>query len=110
MNSVFLDSSMPVNTNKHHFNQFLKGVFTICIVLNKYNENSPQFADEIVAQTPIPATILYFNLIDPNLLESQCFNHNVKAIYHFISREKKVKTYLLIIISLGKFLTRLCRY
>lgn len=90
MNSVFLDSSMPVNTNKHYFNQFLRGIFTICIVLNKYNENSPNFADEVIQQTPIPATILYLNSIDPDLIESQCFNPNVKAIYHFISKDKKV--------------------
>ncbi len=103
---------MPVNTNKHNFNQFLRGVFTICIVFNKYNENSPQFAEEVVAQTPIPATIIYFNLIGPNLLESQCFNQNVKAIYHFISKEKKVRVVVINIIKLllGKFLTRLCRY
>jgi hypothetical protein len=90
MNSVFLDSSMPVNTNKHYFNQFLKGMFSVCIVLNKYNDNSPKFADEVIQQTPIPATIIYLNSIDPEILESQCFNQNVKAIYHFISKENKV--------------------
>jgi len=89
LNSVFLDSSMPVNTNKHNFNQFIRGVFNICIVLNKYNDNSPNFAAEAVEQTPIPVTIINFNIIDPELLESQCFNQNVKALYHFNSKEKK---------------------
>jgi hypothetical protein len=90
MNSVFLDSSMPVNTNKHYCNQFLKGAYTICITMNKFQDHSPQFAKDIIEQVPIPATIIYFDTTDPNLLEFHCFNPNVKGIYHFISKDKKV--------------------
>jgi hypothetical protein len=89
INSVFLDSSMPVGTNRHFSNQFLKGVYTICIVVREYINNSPQFARDIIEQTPIPATIIYFNITDSDLMEYHCFNPNVKAIYHFISRDKK---------------------
>ncbi len=91
MNSVFLDNEMPVNTNKHYFNQFLKGVFNICICSNTFKDNSPQFAREIIDNTPIPATILYFELIDTELLQYHCFSPNTKAIYHFISKETKPK-------------------
>ena len=89
MNSVYLDNEMPVNTNKHYMSQFLKGVYNICICSNKFKENAPQFAHEIVDNTPIPATLIYFDCIDAELLQSHAFNSNSKAIYHFISKENE---------------------
>jgi hypothetical protein len=93
MNSTFLDKEMPVNTNKHFFNQFLRGVFSICICSNSFNENSPNFAKDIIDNVPIPANIIYFDTIDAKLLEYHCFNTNTKAIYHFLSKELKGSFY-----------------
>lgn len=86
---------MPVNTNKHYSHQFLKGVYTVCISSNKFKENIQNSAREVVDQTPIPTTIIYFDTIDPVLLEFHCFNSNVRAIYHFISKKKR-KSFLII--------------
>lgn len=94
MNSVFLDNEMPVNTNRHYASQFQKGVYTIAITCNQFKENSPNFAKEILEETSIPATIIYFNTIDTDDLEFQCFHANTRAIYHFISKEKKVNKYI----------------
>ncbi len=89
MNSVFLDNEMPVNTNKHFSNCFLKGIFNICISSLDFKNNSPQFSTEIVDQSPIPCTIIYFDCNRADILQSHSFNKNTKAIYHFISTEKK---------------------
>jgi hypothetical protein len=91
MNPTFLDKEMPVNTNKHFSFQFLKGVYNICVVNNKYKENSPNFAYELVEKSPIPVTLIYFDCIDSELLEYHCFNSNVRSLYHFVNNEKKVK-------------------
>lgn len=91
MNSVFLDNEMPVNTNKHYSNCFLKGTINICISSTEYKQNSPQFSIELVDQSPIPCTIIYFDCVSSKLLENHCFNKNTKAIYHFISNENKQK-------------------
>jgi hypothetical protein len=91
MNSVFLDNEMPVNTNKHYNNQFHKGVYNICICSTTFKENSPQFSKELLDDSPIPATIIYFDVIDTDLLQYHCFNPNTKAIYHFIAKENKTK-------------------
>lgn len=89
MSSVFLDNEMPVNTNRHYCKQFLKGVYNICITSNKFQDDSPNFAKDILENTPIPVTIIYFDTIDKNILDYHCFHQNTKAIYHFISKEKK---------------------
>lgn len=80
---------MPVNTNKHYSSQFLKGVYTVCICSDEFKSNSPDFARDVVDSSPIPATIIYFDTLSSDLLEYHCFNPNSKAIYHFISHEKK---------------------
>jgi len=90
MSAIFLDSEMPVNTNKHFCAQFLKGSYTICITSSKFEENSPNFAEEILENTPIPATIIYFDTISKSNLEFHCYHSNTKAIYHFIAANKKV--------------------
>jgi len=89
INSVFLDNEMPVNSNRHFMKQFLKGVHTVCITSNKFKENSPNFARDVLNNIPIPATIIYFDAIDSELLEYHCYSSNVKAIYHFITKEHK---------------------
>ena len=81
---------MPLNTNKHFFNQFLKGSSPIVICNPKYEGNSDNYAELIVDSSPIPATIVYFNAIDENLLNFHYFNANTKSIYHFVSNENKV--------------------
>ena len=91
MNSVYLDNEMPVNTNRHYMGQFVKGVYNICITSNKFKENASAFQKDIVDNTPIPATIIYFDCIDSELLQYHCFNANTKAIYHFISKEKEAE-------------------
>lgn len=93
INSTFLDNEMPVNSNKHYTSQFVKGVFNICICCNEYKDNSPNFAKEVIDLSPIPPTIIYFDTIDADLLESHCFNSNVKAIYHLISNTNKVRDF-----------------
>lgn len=90
INTTYLDSEMPVNTNKHFYFQFLKGVYNFCIVNTVYKNNSPQFAEEIIKSSPIPITIIYFDAIEPKMLEKQCFDYNVRSIYHLISNENKV--------------------
>ena len=46
-NSIYLDKEMPVNTNNHFYNQYLKNNYQICIINLEYSEKSPNFAKEI---------------------------------------------------------------
>lgn len=85
---------MPLNTNKHFYNQFLKGTCPIMICSPKYNDHSEQYGELIVDSSPIPVTIIYFNTIDENLLNFHYFNANTKSIYHFISNNLKVRKYI----------------
>ena len=64
-NSTFLDKEMPLNT-----------------------ENSPNYAKEIVNNTPIPISIIYFDCTDSRLLEFHSYHINTRAIYHFISNKE----------------------
>ena len=88
-NSIFLDKEMPINTNLHFYNQYLKGIFPICIANIEYNEKSPNFCKEIIKNCPIPITIILFDSFDKNLLEFLAYNSNVRSIYHFISDKEK---------------------
>ena len=81
---------MPLNTNKHFYSQFLKGNCPIVISSPKYNDQSEKYSEILVDNSPIPATIIYFDTIDENLLNFHFFNANIKSIYHFISFENKV--------------------
>ena len=83
---------MPESTNHHYCAQFVKGNYPICITSNTFKQDSANYAIEAVNKTPIPATIIYFDCIDKDLLEKHCFNVNTKAIYHFISNDLKVNT------------------
>ena len=87
-NSTFLDKEMPLNTNNHFYNSFLKGNIPICIVNSSYAENSPNYAKEIVNNTPIPISIIYFDCTDSRLLEFHSYHINTRAIYHFISNKE----------------------
>lgn len=89
LNSVYLDREMPVNTNLHFYNQFIKGKYNIIIANTEYSSNSPQFAKEIVANCPIPTAIIYFNCFSNELLHDHSYNQNTRCIYHFISIETK---------------------
>lgn len=91
INSIFLDSEMPLGTNRHYASQFVKGVYTTCVTNTTYNQNTPNYSKEILNQTPIPVTIIYFDTLDSSLLEYHCFHPNVKAIYHFLSTDNKQK-------------------
>jgi hypothetical protein len=88
-----LDPEMPLNTNKHFYSQFQKGSCPIVIVSPKYVEASDQYGEIIVDTCPIPATIVYFDTIDENLLNFHYFNANTRSIYHLISKENKVNYY-----------------
>jgi len=81
---------MPINTNKHNSQQFLKGVYNICIVGTKYNEESSNYSKDLHDSCPIPPVIIFYETIDADVLEHQnTYNTNIKAIYHFISFESK---------------------
>ena len=86
-NSIYLDKEMPVNTNNHFYNQYLKNNYQICIINLEYSEKSPNFAKEILENTKIPLTIIYFDCYSKELLEYHSFHPNTRAIYHFISNK-----------------------
>lgn len=93
-NSVFLDREMPVNTNNHFYNQFLKGSVPICIVNNTYTGRSKQFGRTALEEAQLPITIVYFDIEDQKLLEYHAFHINTRAIYHLISdKERFMKNY-----------------
>ena len=89
-NATFLDPEMPINTNRHFFNQFQKGNCPIVIASPKYNDNSYQYSELLVETSPIPATVVYFDTINEALLNSHYFNANTRSLYHFIANENKV--------------------
>lgn len=92
--SSFLDNEMPVNTNLHFYTSFLRGSIPICIVNTSYSSNSPNFAKEIINNSPIPISIIYFDCTSPSLLEYHSYHMNTRAIYHFIrDRESFISDY-----------------
>ena len=90
-NATYLDPEMPLNTNKHFFSQFQKGNCPIVICSSKYVEQSEQYAELIIDNSPIPVTIIYFDTVDENLLNFHFYNANTKSIFHFVTNENKVK-------------------
>ena len=86
-NSIYLDKEMPLNTNTHFYNQYLKNNYQICIVNLEYSEKSKNYAKEIIENTKIPITIIYFDCFSLELLEYHSFHPNTRAIYHFISNK-----------------------
>jgi hypothetical protein len=86
-----MDSEMPLTTNKHYCSQFLKGAYNICISCKEFK--GEDLVSEAVEKSPIPVTIIYLDTTDSKLLENHSFNINVKAIYHIISNEKKVRCF-----------------
>lgn len=92
--SVFLDPEMPVNTNKHNSQQFLKGNFKICIINDKYNKNSPDYPRELADECPISPVIIYYETINLELLKyHHQYHSNIKTIYHFMTNDSKQKFY-----------------
>ena len=86
-NSIYLDKEMPLNTNIHFYNQYLKNNYQICIINLEYSEKSKNYAKEILENTKIPITIIYFDCFSLELLEYHSFHPNTRAIYHFISNK-----------------------
>ena len=86
-NSIYLDKEMPLNTNTHFYNQYLKNNYQICIVNLEYSDKSKNYAKEIIENTKIPITIIYFDCFSLELLEYHSFHPNTRAIYHFISNK-----------------------
>jgi hypothetical protein len=78
---------MPINTNNHFANNFIKGNFKICIANKTFNSPSPNFVDNIIETSPIPVSVIYFDFLDAKLLNDHCFRMNIKSIHHFISFE-----------------------
>jgi hypothetical protein len=86
-NSIYLDREMPINTNIHFYNQYLKNNYQICVVNLEYSEKSQNFAKDILDNTKIPITIIYFDCCSLELLEYHSFHPNARAIYHFMSNK-----------------------
>ena len=86
-NSIYLDKEMPLNTNTHFYNQYLKNNYQICIINTEYSEKSKNYAKEIIDNTKIPITIIYFDCYSLELLEYHSFHPNTRCIYHFISNK-----------------------
>ena len=86
-NTIYLDKEMPLNTNNHFYSQYLKNVYQICIINIEYSERSKNFAKEILDNTKIPITIIYFDCFSQSLLEYHSFHPNTREIYHFISNK-----------------------
>jgi hypothetical protein len=78
---------MPINTNIHFYNQYLKNNYQICVVNLEYSEKSQNFAKDILDNTKIPLTIIYFDCCSLELLEYHSFHPNARAIYHFMSNK-----------------------
>ena len=92
--STFLDREMPLNTNNHFYNQYMKGNFPIIVVNNEYSSNSENYAKKLCDHSPIMPTIIFFNCFDISLLEYLSYHPNVKSIYHFIIKQEDfVKEY-----------------
>ena len=86
-NTIYLDKEMPINTNNHFYSQYLKNTYQICIINPEYSEKSKNFAKEILINTKIPITIIYFDCFSQSLLEYHSFHPNTRSIYHFISNK-----------------------
>ena len=86
-NTIYLDKEMPINTNNHFCSQYLKNTYQICIINLEYSEKSKNFAKEILDETKIPITIIYFDCFSKELLEYHSFHPNSRSIYHFISNK-----------------------
>ena len=86
-NSIYLDKEMPINTNLHFYNQYLKNNYQFCVINLEYSEKSKNFGREILENTKIPITIIYFDCYSLELLEFHSFHPNTRAIYHFISNK-----------------------
>ena len=86
-NTIYLDKEMPINTNNHFYSQYLKNNYQICIINTEYSEKSKNFAKEILDNTKIPITIIYFDSFSQSLLEYHSFHPNTRSIYHFISNK-----------------------
>ena len=86
-NSIYLDKEMPINTNIHFYKQYLKNNYQICVVNLEYSGKSQNFAKDILDNTKIPLTILYFDCCSLELLEYHSFHPNARAIYHFMSNK-----------------------
>ena len=94
-NCTFLDREMPLNTNYHFYNQYLKGNFSIIVVNSEYSSNSENYAKKIADNSPIMPTIIFFNCFDIKLLEYLSYHSNVKSIYHFIcNKDDFIKEYI----------------
>ncbi len=94
-NCTFLDREMPLNTNYHFYNQYLKGNFSIIVVNSEYSSNSENYAKKIADNSPIIPTIIFFNCFDIKLLEYLSYHSNVKSIYHFIcNKDDFIKEYI----------------
>jgi len=95
---------MPVNTNNHFANSFIKGNFKICISNKTFSQPSPNFVDKIIENSPIPISIVYFDFLDANLLNDHCFRINVKTIHHLLSFDNR-KNFSIIYNSLDRRIT-----
>jgi hypothetical protein len=78
---------MPLNTNTHFYNQYLKNNYQICTINTEYSEKSKNYGKEILDNTKIPITIIYFDCYSVELLEYHSFHPNTRSIYHFISNK-----------------------
>ena len=86
-NTIYLDKEMPIDTNNHFYAQYLKNTYQICIINIEYSEKSKNFAKEILNNTKVPITIIYFDCFSKPLLEYHSFHPNTRSIYHFISNK-----------------------
>ena len=86
-NSIYLDKEMPLNTNTHFCNQYLKNNYQICVINIEYSEKSKNYGKEILDNTKVPITIIYFDCYSVELLEYHSFHPNTRSIYHFISNK-----------------------
>lgn len=80
---------MPINTNNHFANNFIKGNYQICISNKTFSSASPNFVDKMIEDSPIPVSLIYFDFLDSNLLNDHCFRLNIRSIHHFISFDLK---------------------
>ena len=80
---------MPINTNNHFANNFIKGNYQICISNKTFSSTSPNFVDKMIEDSPIPVSLIYFDFLDSNLLNDHCFRLNIRSIHHFISFDLK---------------------
>ena len=78
---------MPINTNNHFVNNFIKGNFKIRIWNKIFNSLSTNFVDNIIETSPIPVSVIYFDFLYAKLRNDHCFRMNIKSIHHFISFE-----------------------